>query len=166
LNVDLDKLPERAAEKAPENKALFKRLKKKKIKGLDKLTQTVHDEVFEEIDCLKCANCCKTTGPLFTVKDIDRIANHLGQSPSQFMDKYLRKDEEGDLVLKQTPCAFLDADNYCLIYKVRPAACADYPHTHRRKLYQISDLTVRNTYICPAAFNIVENIKRRLQEKF
>ena len=52
----------------------FKRLKKEKPKVLDKLIHPIHDDVFEHTNCLKCANCCKTTGPLFTDKDIQRIS--------------------------------------------------------------------------------------------
>jgi len=82
--------------------------------------QELHDETFEEIDCLTCANCCKTTGPLFTNKDIERISKHFRMKPSAFIDTYLRIDDENDYVLQTVPCSFLGSDNYCSIYKVRP----------------------------------------------
>ena len=66
------------------------------------------------------------------------------------------------MVLQEAPCAFLANDNTCFIYQVRPRACSEYPHTDRRKFHQITDLTLRNTEICPAVFNIVENLKKRL----
>ena len=71
----------------------------------------LHEEVFACTDCLKCANCCSTTGPLFTDKDIGRIAKHLRIKPSEFTEKYLRIDEDKDYVLQQVPCAFLEEDN-------------------------------------------------------
>lgn len=151
-----------AKDKHAENKKYFDRLKRKPPKQLDYLMAEIHDDVFDRTDCLSCANCCKTTGPLFTAADIDRIAAHLKVKPQQFVKQYLRVDEDGDHVLKQVPCAFLDSENYCLIYEVRPKACREYPHTNRRKFNQITDLTLMNTSICPAAFAVVEEMKRRL----
>ncbi|MEN1785244.1 MAG: YkgJ family cysteine cluster protein [Bacteroidota bacterium] len=158
----LEKLPEEAQQKAAVHKKLFQKLKKKPPKHLDYLMQDLHDEVFSEIDCLQCANCCKTTGPLFTEADIDRIAKHFKMRPAQFVATYLRRDEDGDWVLQQLPCPFLGADHYCAIYEVRPKACREFPHTNRKKFHQIAHLTLKNVAICPAAFRIVEAMRERL----
>jgi Fe-S-cluster containining protein len=120
----------------------------------------LHDEVFNCTDCLKCANCCTTTGPLFTYKDINRIAKHLKLKPSVFTNKYLKIDEDNDFVLKQVPCAFLSEDNYCSIYNVRPKACQEFPHTDRIKQHQILKLTEKNVSVCPAVYEIVEKLKK------
>jgi len=66
------------------------------------------------------------------------------------------------MVLKTAPCTFLDQDNSCSIYDVRPKACSEYPHTNRKKFIKITDLTLQNTEVCPAVFNIVETLKSRL----
>ncbi|MEX0289680.1 MAG: YkgJ family cysteine cluster protein [Flavobacteriaceae bacterium] len=161
----LKQLPAKAAEKYKENKKYFARLRKKPPKDLDSIMQSLHHEEFEQTDCLKCANCCKTTGPLFTNIDIDRIAKHFRKKPKLFIEEYLRVDEEGDYVLKQVPCTFLGADNYCAIYPVRPKACREFPHTDRKKFHQISHLTLKNVAICPAAFNIVEKMKNLVNSK-
>ncbi|WP_350287248.1 YkgJ family cysteine cluster protein [uncultured Croceitalea sp.] len=162
MQDELARLPQRAAEKYGENKKFFAKLKKKVPKNLDYLMQELHHDEFERTDCLTCANCCKTTGPLFTNTDIERISKYFRLKPSAFIDQYLRLDEENDYVLKQVPCTFLGADNYCSIYDVRPKACREFPHTDRKKFHQISKLTLKNTAICPAAFNIVEEMKRRI----
>ena len=158
----LDKLPQMAAEKKAQNQRFLKKLKARPPRELDTLMQDLHEAEFSRTDCLECANCCKTTGPLFTGADIDRISAHLRLRPGQFVERYLRVDEDGDYVLQQLPCPFLDAQNYCLIYEVRPKACREYPHTDRKKFYQITGLTLKNTAICPAAFRIVEEMKKRL----
>jgi len=124
----------------------------------------LHDKEFEKTDCLTCGNCCKTTSPMFTTIDITRIARHLKMKDMQFIDKYLEGDEDDFIVLKEAPCAFLDTDNSCLIYDVRPKACKEYPHTNRKKFIQLAELTVSNTEICPAAYNIVEALKENLLE--
>ena len=161
----LKDLPKKAKEKHIENKKFFTKLKRKPPKNLDYLMQELHDDEFERTDCLKCANCCKTTGPLFTNADVQRISKHFRLKPQQFIDRYLRIDEDHDYVLQQVPCAFLGHDNYCSIYDVRPKACREFPHTDRKKFHQISNLTLKNVAICPAAFNIVEEMKKNIKLK-
>ncbi len=156
----LRQLPKKAKEKHAENKKFFTKLKKKPPKNLDYLMQELHEAEFKRTDCLACANCCKTTGPLFTNADINRISKHLRLKPQRFIATYIRLDEENDYVLQDVPCTFLGADNYCSIYEVRPKACREFPHTDRKKFQQISNLTIKNVAICPAAFNIVEDMKR------
>jgi len=123
----------------------------------------LHEDEFSRTDCLNCANCCKTTGPLFTQKDIERIAKHFKMKPGEFIDTYLRMDEDNDFVLQQVPCPFLGTDNYCSIYEKRPKACREYPHTDRKDFHKISNITIKNTAVCPAAYNIVEEMKKRLK---
>ena len=158
----IEELPEKAKEKWVENKKYFAKLKKKQRKRLDLLMNEIHDEEFERTDCLTCANCCKTTSPIFTEKDISRISKHLKMKDEKFIDLYLQRDTDDFMVLKTAPCTFLDQDNSCYIYDVRPKACSEYPHTNRKKFIKITDLTLQNTEVCPAVFNIVETLKSRL----
>ena len=159
----LKQLPQLAKDTHNENKKYFAKLKKKPPKNLDYIMQELHEDVFAHTDCLTCANCCKTTGPLFTQSDIERISKYLKLKPQQFIETYLRVDEDKDYVLQSVPCTFLDADNYCMIDDVRPKACREYPHTDRKKFHQITNLTLKNTAICPAAFNVVEAMKLRIK---
>lgn len=158
----INSLPKLAKDKHKEHKSFFAKLKKKPPKHLDYLMQELHDQEFQRTDCLQCANCCKTTGPLFTDKDIERIAKNFKLKSTQFIDQYLRIDEDQDYVLQSVPCTFLGMDNYCSIYEVRPKACREFPHTDRKKFQQISNLTLKNVAICPAAFNIVEAMIKRI----
>ena len=87
-----------AKERQSENKKYFDKLKKNPPRDLDYQMQELHEREFKKTDCLQCANCCKTTGPLFTSADIERIAKHLRQKPQQFIDQYLRIDEDNDYV--------------------------------------------------------------------
>lgn len=155
-------LPAMAKDKENTHKKFFSVLKRKPPKHLDRLMEQLHEREFEKTDCLQCANCCKTTGPLFTEKDILRIAKYLRQKPQEFTDQYLRIDEDRDWVLQQLPCIFLGEDNRCSIYDVRPKACREFPHTDRKKFQQIAHLTMKNVAICPAAFNIVEALRSNL----
>lgn len=144
-----------------ENKILTKKLKKSKPKKLDDAVHQLHDETFDKIDCLECANCCKTTSPAIYERDIDRLAKHLRIKPSKLIEEYLVKDEDNDYVFKSAPCPFLDYENYCTVYESRPLACREYPHTNRKRFYQVLDLSLTNTLICPAVATIFEELQHK-----
>jgi Fe-S-cluster containining protein len=159
----LEELPKLAEDARKENKKYFVNLRKRTPKNLDYVMQDLHDKEFAKTDCLTCGNCCKTTSPIFTEKDTERISKHLKMKVVDFQSQYLERDQDDFMVLKTAPCSFFDAsDNTCFIYDVRPKACEEYPHTNRRKFIQITDLTIENTSVCPAAYNIVEALKKRL----
>ncbi len=158
--MDLQKHTQLAETRKKENKQFYDKLKRLKPKTLDKNFHELHDEVFENIDCLECGNCCKTTSPIFYNRDIERLAKHFRIKPGEFIDKYLRIDEDKDYVLRVAPCPFLGADNYCSVYEDRPNACREYPHTDRKRMDQILDLTYRNTIVCPAVLEITERLKK------
>ncbi|MBS1682824.1 MAG: YkgJ family cysteine cluster protein [Bacteroidetes bacterium] len=158
--IDLQKFRISTQNKAAENKDFFKRLKKTDSRKVDRAFHQAHQEVFEEIDCLTCANCCKTTSPIFYQTDIERIAKFLKIKPGDFVTEYLRVDEDKDYVLKTSPCPFLDSENYCTVYSARPKACREYPHTDRKKMVQITELTYKNTLVCPAVLAMVERLKK------
>ncbi len=158
LEVLIQQLPQLAKDQRKSTNKFFQKLARRKPKNLDIQVADLHEQVFEEIDCLDCANCCKTTSPIIRDIDVDRIATHLHIRPAVFVEKYLRMDDEGDWVFRQAPCPFLDTENYCSIYEVRPKACKEYPHTNRKNFHQILNLTLKNYSICPAVFEIVNRL--------
>jgi len=144
---------------AKENKKKYSRFiqrcdHRKVIKQLPEL----HEEVFSRIDCLDCANCCKNHSPRFKIPDIKRIAKFLGMKEGVMIEKYLRLDEENDYVLQHQPCTFLNSDNTCSIYEVRPSDCARYPYTDEDVLLKRPALTLKNTEVCPAVFEVMEKL--------
>ncbi len=145
--------------------AFLKRLKRQPPRDLDEVVHRLHDQVFAKTDCLSCANCCKTTGPLWTERDKDRVAKRLRLKTADFEANYLRLDEDGDWVLQQLPCPFLEADNACAIYEDRAKACREYPHTDRAKQVQILELTAKNAAVCPAVGEIVARMELIYAEK-
>src|SRR5258708_6838621 len=111
------------------------KIEKQPPRGLHKLMDTVEKEVWPEIDCLSCGNCCKTMTPTFSVSDIKRISAHFDMTPLEFKDKWLlyeKKDK--DWQNKKQPCQFLNLkDNKCSIYAIRPSDCAGFPHLTKKK---------------------------------
>ncbi len=163
MNPEYLKILENARKKSSENKKFLEKLKAKKPKDLDILTNELHDEAFEQINCLECANCCRTTGPLLLNKDIDRLASELKLKPSIFAERYIRVDEDNDYVFTSMPCPFLGSDNYCHVYEARPNACREFPHTQQRNILQKLKITNHNTLICPAVVLVVEGLKEKLK---
>lgn len=126
---------------------------------IDEKINTLHHQVFQTIECLQCANCCKTTSPIISNRDVERISKYLKIKPGVFTEHYLKIDDEEDYIFKNAPCPFLNKENNeCSIYEVRPKACAEYPHTNRKNMNEILNLTLKNALICPAVALIFEKL--------
>ncbi len=157
-----DKLKEKAKRALSRFEKSLKKLKAKDKRELDGLFHEFHHEVFQEVNCLDCANCCKSLSPIITDKDIERLARHLKLKPSECVARYLKIDEEGDHVFREQPCPFLGGDNYCMVYDKRPKACREYPHTDRAKMHQLIKLCLKNAAICPVVYEILERLEREV----
>ena len=158
MKYPLSILNQVAASKRGKFKQKLKQLKKRPSREIDQQIHRLHNEAFSKIDCLDCANCCKTTGPLFIPSDITRISKQLGIKEKEFKSQYLRTDEDGDWVLQSVPCPFLLDNNECSIYDFAPRACREYPHTDMVDQRKIFELTIRNSAICPAVMEVMERL--------
>ena len=150
--------------KSSERQKLYKQFlarvdKNKVIRELPAL----HEDAFEKVDCLTCANCCKNYSPRFKTPDIKRISKVLSLKESVFIETYLKIDEEGDYVLKTKPCPFLGADNYCSIYDDRPSDCRRFPYTDEDVFVKRPQLTSKNTGFCPAAYYVIEKLMQEVK---
>lgn len=155
-----ENLPLIAEKLKPDFLNYFKKNKGRLVK-MDTVVHELHVQYSENIDCLACANCCRTLGPAISDRDIERMAKALRMKPSVFTESYLKVDEDGDFVFKSMPCPFLMDDNYCSIYESRPKACREYPHTDRKNFSQIYKLTIKNTLTCPIAFEVLRELIKK-----
>jgi uncharacterized protein len=128
--------------------------KNKVLKALPDL----HEQAFEKVDCLQCANCCKNYSPRFKTPDIKRISKHLKMKEGQFIETYLSLDSDGDYVAKTAPCPFLGSDNYCSIYDQRPSDCHRFPYTDEDVLLKRPAITMKNLSFCPITYYVVEHL--------
>ena len=147
---------------AKENRTFVRKLKRHTGKRFDQFAEEVHEEVFARISCLECANCCSSIPPIVNRTDSGRIARHLGMKVAEFEAAYLIVDEDGDTVMNQSPCPFLQEDHSCLIYEVRPKACRKYPHTDANQFSAEIKLHAQNALYCPAVFHILQAMKERV----
>jgi uncharacterized protein len=145
-------------------KRFLKRLENNKTKGLDFIAEKLEPEVWKEIDCLACANCCKTMSPTYTKEDITRISAHLQMTPAAFKEKWLYKADDGDWMNVKQPCQFLGSDNMCSIYEVRPYDCASFPHLTKKRMLQYVHVHEQNITYCPATYSLVEKMQVALAQ--
>lgn len=149
----------KSAEHRKSYRQFLKREDKNKV--LKKLPD-LHQAAFEKFDCLTCANCCKNYSPRFKTPDVKRVAKKLSIKESVFIDTYLRVDEDGDFVVKSSPCPFLDADNTCSIYDFRPSDCARFPYTDEDVIIKRQELTIKNSEFCPITFYVLERLLQKI----
>lgn len=145
--------------KSAERQKLYKQyLQRAKKNVVLRQLPDLHEEAISKIDCLQCANCCKNYSPRFKTPDVKRISKHLGMRESEFIDVYLKVDEEGDFVVKTLPCPFLGTDNYCSIYDQRPSDCQRFPYTDEDVIIKRPVLTLKNSTFCPITYYVLEGL--------
>lgn len=149
----------RALDQQKNYKKLLQRANKK---AFLKAQPDAHEEAVAQIDCLSCAACCKNYSPRFKTPDIKRISKGLGMREGTFIDTYLRLDEDGDYVVKSSPCPFLGSDNACSIYEMRPSDCQRFPYTDEDVLLKRPNITLKNSTFCPITYLVLEKMMARL----
>lgn len=145
-------------------KRFLGKIEKNPPRGLDTIAASIDAEVWKEIDCLSCANCCKSMTPTFRKADITRISAHFDMTPIEFKEKWLKFDKkDGDWVNKKQPCQFLNMHtNMCGIYEARPADCAGFPYLRKKKMSDYLHVHQQNVEYCPATFKMVEKMMERI----
>ena len=154
-----DELLHNWQKKSGDRQKLYKQMlqradKNKVLRALPDL----HEEAFEKIDCLQCANCCKNYSPRFKTPDIKRIARYLRIKEGDLINNYLTVDSDGDYVLQSKPCPFLGEGNYCSIYEVRPSDCERFPYTDEDVILRRQPLTLKNSTFCPITYYVLEKL--------
>lgn len=142
----------------------LKRVDRKEPAVIDMIAPELDKETWKEVNCLACANCCKTMTPTFTPTDIDRISAHLGMKRQKFISTYLKFDKkEGDWQNQVQPCQWLDLEtNMCSIYEVRPEDCSGFPHLTKKKWSDFTHVHKQNIKYCPATFTFMQKLMAAL----
>ncbi len=127
-------------------------------------------EVEKQIDCTRCANCCRYGAVTVTEADIERIAAYLSMPVDEILRLHTAPDpDEPDkriLINAGNACTFLDG-NLCVIYDARPRSCREFPYaSHReRSLGGRMESLCRWAPLCPIVFNSIEQYKELIGYK-
>jgi uncharacterized protein len=130
---------------------------------LDAVVRKTTDEVWAQIDCKTCANCCRTMQIVVDNKDIVRLAGRLGMTIAQFTKQYIAVAEDKTRYFTSMPCPFLGEDNLCSVYDDRPKACRDFPFLHGDNFRSRTWGVIDNTSYCPIVFNVWQALKKRFK---
>jgi len=84
-----------------------------------------------QFECTGCGHCCRWGEGYVWVSEpeIHAMAGHLGLDVLEFARRHVRRVGT-DYSLVELPdyrCVFLDADEQCRVYPVRPTQCRTYP---------------------------------------
>ena len=163
MQVNLKSFKQKAKKHEKSFKSFLSKIGRKPPQDLDKNAVVIDAEVWKEVDCLSCANCCKSMSPTFTAADTKRIAAHFSITPKEFKEKWLEYDaKDKDWVNVSQPCQFLNlSTNMCAIYEVRPADCAGFTHLKKKKFVEYLHVHKQNISYCPATFKMVEKMMER-----
>ncbi len=161
LVVDLRRIEKIALENQKANHEFLQSLKALSPQDLDQLVSQISKEVSAQINCEKCANCCRSLTVALDYQDISTVAEGLDLSPREFREKYMKKDHEGDVVFKQRPCPLLK-NNSCSVYGCRPKVCRRYPYLDEKDFLSRIGNVLSNMAVCPIVFNTVELLKLRM----
>ena len=132
---------------------------------VDRLAWKFHQELFAEMDCIACSNCCRVTATTLNKRDVARISRRLKMSPEDFHAQYVRKKDNGELRFKSIPCPFLTPEG-CSVYDSRPKTCREYPHTDKCEFNSRLIFLVNQCSVCPVVFEIFERLKEHYREDF
>ena len=133
--------------------------------NLDIIAEQIDKEIWKQVDCLACSNCCRNMTPTYSFKDMQRISGHFSMTIKQFKEKWLFKNRKGEWMNKSTPCQFLDLKtNMCSIYAIRPADCAEFPHLTKKPMPDYMHVHRQNVVHCPATFKMVEKLMDKIKE--
>jgi Fe-S-cluster containining protein len=165
IEIDLRRIEEMGKERAEENWEFRTFLKQLEMDTgeLDAIVHQITAEVSSQIDCTKCANCCKQVRPVLDKGDVSEFALGLKMSVPELKGKYLKlhEDSPSKYEFNELPCPFLK-DDRCSNYECRPKDCRSYPHLHKDELVFRLWGVVENYSICPIVFNVYERLKAEL----
>ena len=88
-------------------------------------------EILDLFECQQTGKCCRCPGYVYVTKqEIQNMSSILDQTPHDFRQQYVKKDQGWDTIATPDfrPNCFLDKKNACKVYKARPKACKTYPN--------------------------------------
>lgn len=162
VEINLDTIKALALKRKEENTKFKVELKNIPTKRVDELVRKLNDEVSAAIDCTACGNCCKQLEPPVHQEEVEQLAKIKNSDVDEFKEKYVGREVSTNIqFLKCRPCIFLHHTK-CSVYEQRPASCADYPHLHQPNFKYRWKSVMANYALCPIVFNVVEQLKLKL----
>ena len=90
------------------------------------LQELINTTIYDFSDCSLCNICCNEGVLHLDETDIKKISKYLKISPKSLVEHYTKYNLKTGKIKINMPCSFLK-NNKCLIYRVRPEVCRNYP---------------------------------------
>lgn len=160
MDAEIRRMRRLAAANEEELDAFIEWLKKRDLSSgrLGRRLKRALNKAMAELDCTRCALCCKEAYVVLLDGDIERLAGRLGMKRSDFRAKYVARNEDGDPCLSRRPCPFL-RKNLCTLYEDRPDCCREYPQSLASDAADNLDNIGANYLVCPAVFQALERLR-------
>jgi Fe-S-cluster containining protein len=158
LQINRAYIDEYATTHTDENDAFVSFLRKSNGQEVDDWVNRINSEVEPAIDCTTCGACCKTLMINVTPDEAQNTADYLSLPLDQFKNKYIEESQQGQLIISQMPCHFLEGSK-CAVYDQRFAECRAFPHLNRPNFKDRLFGTMIHYAMCPIIFNVVEALK-------
>ena len=162
LITDLEEVYRLATLKENENMSFRQYLKGQSSTRIDRIVYRLNKAISKEIDCTKCANCCKSQLPVLDSNDIDNFIEGINITRDEFIREFLVVSSdfvsEYEFNVENELCPFL-REKKCSNYTYRPKNCQSYPHLNKDRFISRTFTVINNTFICPIVFNVVEALK-------
>ena len=162
--TDLQKIELLSAEKEEENDYFREFISNADSNYIDHLIFELDTEITPKIDCTKCGRCCQVLMIHITENEIETLAQGSDLSIDTIKEKYIETSQQGQMILNQIPCKFLDGKK-CSIYKDRFSECREFPHLHKPNFSARMFTTMMYYSMCPILFNIIEALKEKTNFK-
>lgn len=97
-----------------------------------------------------------------TQAESEKVAQHFDIPVKAFKEKYIEEGESGLMIINTIPCHFL-SDSKCTIYENRFNECRAFPHLDKPNFNDRLFGTLIHYSICPIIYNVVEQLKIKMQ---
>ena len=145
-----------------ENDAFRLFLKNRDSEKIDQIVFDLNSEIEPKIDCTKCGACCKGLMINVTQHESETVAHYFDIPVNVFKEKYIEEGESGLMIINTIPCHFL-SDSKCTIYEKRFNECREFPHLNKPNFNDRLFGTLIHYSICPIIYNVVEQLKIKMQ---
>ena len=160
--TDLKEIALIATEKERENDAFRFFLKQLDSVYVDKIVHPINELITQKVDCTQCGNCCKSLMINITAEESESLAKLFQTDIVAIKEKYIEESQQGQMIMNTIPCHFLQGTT-CSIYEHRFTECRQFPHLHKPDFTGRLFGTLMYYAICPIIFNVIEELKEKLE---